>query len=121
MEGQIFTIHCRMGDKVSRFEREMDFGRQKHFMATFIIVDRIGPRSRIVELAKKIDGTIIQMSMASWLKVLAEKLGHVLGFRHALQNMAPKDIEPYIKASLAKIKIEEFSSQCPSLPIHHCP
>lgn len=95
-------------DKVSRFEREMDFGRQKHFMATFIIVDRIGPGSRIVELAKRIDGTIIQMSMAFWLKVLAGKLGHVLGFRHALQNMAPKDIEPYIKASMAKIKIEEF-------------
>ncbi|MEK9179097.1 MAG: CfrBI family restriction endonuclease, partial [Patescibacteria group bacterium] len=72
-------------DKVSRFEREMDFGRQKHFMATFIIVDRIGDRSRIVELAKKIDGTIIQMSMAFWPKVLAEKLGRILGFKHALQ------------------------------------
>jgi len=95
-------------DKVSRFEREMVFGRQKHFMATFIIVDRIGPRSRIVELAKRIDGTIIQMSMAFWLKVLAGKLGDVLGFRHALQNMAPKDIEPYIKESMAKIKIEKF-------------
>lgn len=95
-------------DKVSRFEREMDFGRQKHFMATFIIVDRIGDRSRIVELAKKIDGTIIQMSMAFWPKVLAEKLGRILGFKHALQNMAPKDIEPYIKAVMEKIRIEEF-------------
>ncbi len=95
-------------DKVSRFEREMDFGRQKHFMATFIIVDRIGDRSRIVELAKKIDGTIIQMSMAFWPKVLAEKLGRILGFKHALQNTAPKDIGPYIKAVMEKIRIEEF-------------
>lgn len=95
-------------DKVSRFEREMDYGRQKHFMATFIIVDRIGDRSRIIELAKKIDGTIIQMSMAFWPKVLAEKLGRVLGFKHALQNMASKNIEAYIKTEMAKIKVEEF-------------
>jgi hypothetical protein len=95
-------------DKVSRFEREMEYGRQKHFMATFIIVDRIGSKSRIVDLAKKIDGTLLQMSMAYWPKVLAEKLGSVLGFKHPLQNMALKDIERYIRTSMAKIKIEEF-------------
>jgi hypothetical protein len=95
-------------DKVSRFEREMEYGRQKHFMATFIIVDRIGSKSRIVDLAKKIDGTLIQMSMAYWPKVLAEKLGSVLGFKHPLQNMALKDIERYIRTSMAKIEIEEF-------------
>jgi len=95
-------------DKVSRFEREMEYGRQKHFMATFIIVDRIGERSRIIELAKKIDGTIIQMSMAYWPQVLAVKLGKVLGFKHVLQNMVPKDMESYIKDSMAKIPIEEF-------------
>jgi len=40
-------------DKVSRFEREIELGRQKHYMATIILVDRIGERSRIVELAEK--------------------------------------------------------------------
>lgn len=95
-------------DKVSRFEREMEHGSKRHFMATFIIVDRIGERSRIVELAKRIDGIIIQMSMAYWPKVLAEKLGQVLGLKHALQTMPSKDIEHYIKSEMAKIKIEEF-------------
>lgn len=95
-------------DKVSRFEREMEYGRQKHFMATFIIVDRVGAGSRIVDLAKKIDGTIIQMSMAYWPKVLAEKLGPVLGFKHALQHMPPKDVGSFIKASMTNVKIEEF-------------
>ncbi len=60
-------------DKVSRFERELEHGRSKYYMATFIIVDRIGERSRIEALAKKIDGTIIQMSMAFWPQVLAKK------------------------------------------------
>jgi hypothetical protein len=95
-------------DKVSRFEREMEHGRQKHFMATFIIVDRIGARSRIGELAKKIDGTIIQMSMAYWPQELAVKLGKVLGFKHSLQNMAPKDMRNYIKDCMANISIEKF-------------
>jgi hypothetical protein len=95
-------------DKVSRFEREMDFGRQTHFMATFIIVDRIGSGSRIVELAKKIDGTIIQMSMAYWPKILAEKLGLVLGLKHPLQDMHPEEIERYIRTAMSKIRIEEF-------------
>jgi hypothetical protein len=49
-------------DKVSRFEREVEIGGESHFMHTFIIVDRIGARSRIVELAAEIDGTILQMS-----------------------------------------------------------
>lgn len=95
-------------DKVSRFEREMDYGRQKHFMATFIIVDRIGEKSRIIELAKKIDGTIIQMSMAYWPKVLAEKLGHVLGLKHPLQQMNSKDIGRFIHESIKRMNIEEF-------------
>jgi hypothetical protein len=95
-------------DKVSRFEREMEYGQRNHFMATFIIVDRIGAKSRIVNLAKKIDGTIIQMSMAYWPKELAEKLGSILGFKHPLQNMAPENIERFIRTAMAKIRIEEF-------------
>ncbi|MCY7351955.1 MAG: CfrBI family restriction endonuclease [Cytophagaceae bacterium] len=34
-------------DKVSRFEREMTYGRILHFMNTLVIVDRIGEKSRI--------------------------------------------------------------------------
>jgi len=93
-------------DKVSRFEREMDFGRQKHFMATFIIVDRIGDRSRIAELAKKIDGTIIQMSMAYWPQVLSKKLGEVLGFKHPMQKMSGWEIESFIKSTMQSVDLQ---------------
>lgn len=95
-------------DKVSRFEREMDFGHEKYFMATFIIVDRIGERSRIVDLAKKIDGTIIQMSMAFWPQILAKKLGEVLGFKHTIQTMPAKDIAAYIKKQMISVSIKDF-------------
>ena len=61
-------------DKVSRFEREMEFGRQLHYMSTIILVDRIGEGSRISEMAKKINGDIVQMSMTHWTKEVAEIL-----------------------------------------------
>jgi len=79
-------------DKVSRFEREMEFGEQKHYMATFIIVDRIGQKSRIVDLAKNIDETIIQMSMSFWPKIVAERLKETVGFKHEIQKLKDKDI-----------------------------
>lgn len=95
-------------DKVSRFEREIEIGQQKYYMATFIIVDRIGDRSRIVELAKRINGTIIQMSMAYWPKELAKKLGGILGFEHPLQKMPDEKIEKYIKGEMSKLVIKDF-------------
>jgi len=61
-------------DKVSRFERTAEFADREHGMATFIIVDRIGTRSRIEELARRIDGTVIQMSMSYWPQLLARQL-----------------------------------------------
>lgn len=95
-------------DKVSRFEKEMNHGTKNHYMATFVIVDRIGDKSRIINLANNIDGTIIQMSMAYWPKELAIKLGKTLGFKHPLQTMPDHEIENYLKISLSKIDIEKF-------------
>lgn len=95
-------------DKVSRFERELEHGRSKYYMATFIIVDRIGERSRIEALAQKIDGTIIQMSMAFWPQVLAKRMGQALGFKHKLQDMPTQEICQYLKDEMKKVKIEEF-------------
>ena len=95
-------------DKVSRFERELEHGRQKYYMATFIIVDRIGDRSRIVVSARRINGTIIQMSMAFWPQVLAKKLGEVLGFKHSLQTMPPQNIKSYLGAQINKINLDDF-------------
>lgn len=66
-------------DKVSRFEREEELGGVNHYMHTFIIVDRVGQRSRVLRLAEEIGGTIIQMSASDWGKTLGECLEGVLG------------------------------------------
>jgi hypothetical protein len=41
-------------DKVTRFEREISLGRSKFFMATIILVDRIGSNSRIERMAEEV-------------------------------------------------------------------
>ncbi|MEI8203666.1 MAG: CfrBI family restriction endonuclease [Bacteroidota bacterium] len=95
-------------DKVSRFEREMDFGRKLHFMSTIILVDRIGDGSRIRELAKRIDGNIIQMSMNYWVKEICQILKLKIGFDHKILKMSNEISLEYIKKEMEKLDLNQF-------------
>ncbi|MDX1995874.1 MAG: CfrBI family restriction endonuclease [bacterium] len=95
-------------DKVARYRREIEMGRQKWFMATIIVVDRIGERSNIESLANAIDGTIVQMSAGYWPQRIARTLNRVLGFEHPLVNMEQTEIEDYLKARMQKAPLETF-------------
>ncbi|MFQ6100712.1 MAG: CfrBI family restriction endonuclease [Anaerolineae bacterium] len=78
-------------DKVSRFERELQFGRSRWYMATVILVDRIGRKSRIVRLAQEIGGTIIQMSMGYWPRQVVQVLHQEFGIGVCLLHCFPRD------------------------------
>ena len=95
-------------DKVSRFEREMEFGRKKHFMSTIVIVDRIGAKSRIAEMAKLIDGRIVQMSMSQWITEICEILRDTIGFKHPLLKMSDEKSLAYVKKEIKKIDLRKF-------------
>lgn len=95
-------------DKVSRFEREMEFGKQHHFMSTIIIVDRIGEGSRITELAKKIDGNIIQMSMNFWVREVAQILQKKVGFKHEILKQSNEESIKYVQERMKKIDLGKF-------------
>lgn len=95
-------------DKVTRFEREISLGRSRWYMATIIIVDRIGANSRLERLAQAVDGTIIQMSAGYWPQQVARELGRVLGFEHELINMKPARIERFLERKLSGAPLEEF-------------
>ena len=69
-------------DKVTRFEREIQLGRSKFFMATIILVDRIGANSRIEHMAEEVQGTSIQMSVGYWPKQVAQVFKKSFGFKH---------------------------------------
>lgn len=95
-------------DKVSRFEREISLGRSRWYLATFILVDRIGANSRIERLAQEVEGRIIQMSASYWPQLVAQELHRVLGFKHELLRLKPADIEPFLKRKLQQAPLESF-------------
>ncbi|KAF0237383.1 MAG: putative restriction [Prolixibacteraceae bacterium] len=95
-------------DKVSRFEREMEFGRQLHFMSTIIVVDRIGEGSRITDLAKRIDGNIVQMSMNYWAKEICNILKKNVGFDHKILKMTNEESLKFISTEIKKIDLNSF-------------
>ncbi len=95
-------------DKVSRFEKEMEHGRQLHFMSTIILVDRIGEGSHITNLARRINGNIVQMSMTYWLKEICEILNQKTGFSHAIRKMDNEKSIAYIKKRMKNIDLNNF-------------
>lgn len=95
-------------DKVSRFEREVEFGRQKYYMSTIILIDRIGEKSRIGEMAKRIGGDVIQMSMTYWVKQVALVLNNAINFPHELTKISNEDSISYINKKMESVDIKSF-------------
>lgn len=95
-------------DKVSRFERQLELNEKQYYSTTFVIVDRIGDRSKIVEQAKRIDGVVIQMSLTQWPQSLAKELKQRFDFKHEILKMNPREIESYLRTRVQKIDIARF-------------
>jgi hypothetical protein len=95
-------------DKVSRFERYLDFGRGKWYMATIIIVDRLRENSRIERLARDIGGHIVQMSMSYWPREVARILNETTGYKHELLSLPEGEIAEYLRRKVADVPIERL-------------
>lgn len=95
-------------DKVSRFEREISLGRSKFYMATVILVDRIGANSRIERMAEELQGTIVQMSSGYWPRQVAQVLNKTLGLKHPLAQMDDEQTENYLKSAILDVPLGEF-------------
>lgn len=95
-------------DKVSRFETEMQHGRQVHYMSTLVIVDRIGEGSRINEMAEKIGGQIIQMSMSCWVKEVAINLNKKAGFKHKILKMSDEESIEWVRTQMKSVNLKDF-------------
>lgn len=77
-------------------------------MSTIILVDRIGDGSRMVEMAKEINGTIIQMSMTYWVKEVARVLSVKLGFKHPILKMNPDQSLELIEREMMTVDLRTF-------------
>lgn len=95
-------------DKVSRFEREVERGRQKHFMSTIVLVDRIGDRSRIQEMAKLIEGEIVQMSMSYWVKEVAQLLYNRIGLETDFLAINNEESLKLITQKMRSVNLHQF-------------
>ena len=95
-------------DKVTRFQQAEVLKGIPFYMATIIIVDRIGSNSRIVEMAQAVNGTIVQMSATYWPQLVARILHETLGWEHELVDMPQTRIEDYLKEKLASVPLENF-------------
>ena len=95
-------------DKVTRFERETLIHGKPFYMATIILVDRIGRNSRIERMAEAVNGSIVQMSATYWPQRVVEILKDTLGFAHELMSISQNDIEDYLRDKLKTVPIENF-------------
>lgn len=95
-------------DKVTRFERELEMGPTKWYMATIIIVDRIGKSSKIESLAKRVGGTIIQMSASYWPEQVADILKKETGFKAELLSIPHSQFDSYLNKHLSMVPFDEI-------------
>ncbi|MCB2206246.1 CfrBI family restriction endonuclease [bacterium] len=95
-------------DKVSRFERYMERGDENHSMVTIILVDRIGEKSRIVDIAREIEGEIIQMSMSNWTKELSDVLLARTKYTSPIHKMSDTRRVRHIRKQMESIDLNSF-------------
>lgn len=95
-------------DKVSRFERQLDIHDKAYYSTTFVIVDRIGDRSKIIDQAKNIGGVIIQMSLSQWPQELASELNKKHGFTHKILKMDPAEADAFVREQVKSQDISRF-------------
>lgn len=103
-------------DKVTRFEREISLGRSTFYMATVILVDRIGANSRIERMAEELQGTIVQMSSGYWPRQVAQVLHKTVGFKHPLAQMDDEQTENYLRKAILKVPLGEFIGLSENFP-----
>jgi hypothetical protein len=95
-------------DKVSRYAREMEQGGKSYYSTTIVIIDTVGERSRIFDLANQIDGSIIQMNSNFWVKRIAETLHAKLNYGDELAFCSDGDSLKLIAKRMRDVDFESF-------------
>ncbi|RMD62556.1 CfrBI family restriction endonuclease [Candidatus Parcubacteria bacterium] len=95
-------------DKVSRFARQIELGQTRWYMATIVIVDRIGRGSRLKAMASQVGGDVVQMSMSYWPQEVAQILHERLGLTHPLVEMPRQQIIPYLEEAIREVPLADF-------------
>ncbi|EIA8085343.1 CfrBI family restriction endonuclease [Escherichia coli] len=96
-------------DKVSRFRRMDDIGGVMHNISTMVIVDVIGDRSRIVNMAEEIDGKVVAMSDPYWVAKVSSYISSKLNVDDLLEDKPQlKYIQSFISDALENVELEKY-------------
>jgi hypothetical protein len=95
-------------DKVTRYERDIEIAGQRRYVKTIIIVDRIGSRSTIVELAGAVDGAIIQMSHELWPRTFGRELEALGSFSSPLEGLNDDELRDTLWRGVEAAPFEEI-------------
>ena len=95
-------------DKVSRFERFMEFRKKTYATTTIILVDNIGENSRIASMAREIDGYILQMRETYWVYRLAMILNERFGYHSEILNYTKEQSLSYIDKEMQNVDLNVF-------------
>ena len=77
-------------------------------MTTIVLVDSIGHRSRIVEMAEGIGGRVVQMSMTHWIREVARILAEKIEFKHPIAEMNDHESLLYIRDKMRDVDLREI-------------
>lgn len=96
-------------DKVSRYRKHDEIAGKKHEMSTIVIVDTIGDRSKIRELAEDIEGVIVCMSDRDWVLQLSALISDRLCIVNPLAHVNTyEELEVYLRDKMKDINLEEL-------------
>jgi hypothetical protein len=80
-------------------------------MATIIIVDTIGPGSRIETLAERIEGSIVQMSGAYWPRKIAQVLQKKVGYKDEILDTTGAQLHDLLRRRLEDVDFKSLVKQ----------
>lgn len=96
-------------DKVSRYRKYDEIAGKRHEMSTIVIVDTIGDRSKVRDLAEDIEGAIVCMSERSWVLQVSALISNRLRKVNPLAHVNTyEELEAYLRDKMKDINLEEL-------------
>ena len=96
-------------DKLSRYERVAERGDRRLYAATIILIEKLGEKSNVKNIAKRIGARVIQMSGTYWVYELAQVLKDEFEFfDHPLLSMTQEESIIFIKKNIPIIDMTQF-------------
>lgn len=98
-------------DKMSRFDKREEVGGELVEFRTFVIVDTVGAKSKILSSENAKHAVVIQMSQPNWVAQLGAEIGKVLPeYSSPLDSLQGDEFVAAISSGVEKAPLEQIFS-----------